>query len=184
MGSYAIRTCKRCGRNKYANRIYTKWVDKNYKGLSRRSINVLTWLGFLFGDKGSKRAIKQWLFQSSNRKYSGQTKITINLCSLCYHLVPSGRSGSGCLKFIFFPIYIPYKIFKFLITSPLVREIIFHMLSVLVWFISKLFKSLRYFGIKVADQDGDGKLDKKDFDIAYERVSSFFQKSNKKEGTR
>ena len=28
--------------------------------------------------------------------------------------------------------------------------------------------------------DGDGKLDKKDFDIAYERVSSLFQKSKQK----
>ncbi len=180
MGSYADRTCKRCGRKKPANRIYTKLVEKTYKGSSRRSINILTWLGFLFGDKGAKRAIKQWLFQSTNRRYSGQTAIAINLCSLCYHRVPSRRSGSGLLKIIFFPFYIPYKILKLLITSPLVRELILYLLSALVWFISKLLKTLRYFGLKIADQDGDGKLDKKDFDIAYERVSSLFQKSKQK----
>jgi len=84
------------------------------------------------------------------------------------------------LKIIFFPFYIPYKILKLLITSPLVRELILYLLSALVWFISKLLKTLRYFGLKIADQDGDGKLDKKDFDIAYERVSSLFQKSKQK----
>jgi len=183
MTEYAIRTCIKCGRRKSANKIYTKLVEKTYKGSSRRSINILTWLGLLFGDKGSKRAIKQWLFQSTNRRYSGQTAIAINLCSLCYHRVPSRRSGSGLLKILFFPFYIPYKIFKLLLTSPLIRELILYLLSALVWFISKLLKALRYFGLKIVDQDGDGKLDKKDFDIAYDRVSRLFQKSNKKERT-
>ena len=176
MAKYISRTCKRCGIKKSANKIYTKLVEKTYKGSSRRSINILTWLGLLFGDKGAQRAIKQWLFQSTNRKYSGQTTIAINLCSLCYHRVPSRRSGSGMLKILFFPFYI----FKLLLTSPLVRELILYLLSALVWLILKLLSVLRYFGLKIADQDGDGKLDKKDFDIAYNKVSSFFQNSNQK----
>ena len=106
MAKYATRTCKRCGRKKSANKKYTKLVAKTYRGSSRRTINILTWLGLLFGDKGSKRAIKQWLFQSSNRRYSGQTEIAVSLCSLCYHRVPSGRSGNGCLKIMFFWIFI------------------------------------------------------------------------------
>lgn len=183
MAKYATRTCKRCGRKKSANKMYTKLVEKTYRGSSRRSINILTWLGLLFGDKGSKRAIKQWLFQSSNRRYSGQTEIAVNLCSLCYHRVPSGGSGNGCLKIIFFPIFIPYKILKFLITSPLLREFVIYFLSALVWLITKILKALRYLGIKIMDQDGDGDLDKKDFDIAYDRVSRFFKRLNKKEET-
>jgi len=80
------------------------------------------------------------------------------------------------LKILFFPFYI----FKLLLTSPLVRELILYLLSALVWLILKLLSVLRYFGLKIADQDGDGKLDKKDFDIAYNKVSSFFQNSNQK----
>jgi hypothetical protein len=180
MTKYAIRSCTKCGRKKPANRIYAKLVDKTYKGSSRRSINILTWLGLLFGDKGAQRAIKQWLFQSTNRKYSGRTTIKINLCSLCYHRVPSSQSGNGFLKILFFGFYIPYKIFKFLLTSPLVRESIIYLLSALVWFILKLSKILGYFGLKILDQDGDRKIDKKDFDIAYNKVSSFLAKLKEK----
>ena len=35
---------------------------------------------------------------------------------------------------------------------------------------------LRFFGIKILDQDGDGDLDKKDLEIAYQKVSVFFSR--------
>ncbi len=177
MSEYAIRTCTRCGKKKPASRIYTKSVWKpSMKGSSRRSINLFTWFGLFFGDKGALRAIKQWLFQSSNRRYKGEITQEINLCSFCYHRVKGKGKGFGCLKILLLPYYLIYKI----ITSPLFRELFFYIVSWLVWVSRKFLKLLSFLGMKIIDQDRDGKLDQKDLEIAYNKVSSFFEKIKKK----
>tara|TARA_Y100001935_G_C17133624_1_gene421884 strand:- start:81 stop:656 length:576 start_codon:yes stop_codon:yes gene_type:complete len=172
---YSTRTCSRCGAKKLSNKIYKKTVERSYSGSSRRSINIFTWIGFLLGDKGALRAIKQYLFQSSNRKYGASSTKEINLCSLCFHRVPSVKS-KGIYKIIFFPFFIFYIPAKFLLTSPLIRELVIYIFGIVVWLTIKLLKMLRFFGIKILDQDGDGDLDKKDLEIAYQKVSTFFSR--------
>ncbi len=177
---HSTRTCSRCGIKKASNRIYQKTIERSYSGSSRRSINIFTWVGFFLGDKGALRAIKQYLFQSSNRKYGAQSTKVINLCSLCFHRIPPAK-GKGIYKIIFFPFFIIYIPIKFLLTSPLVRELVIYIFGIVVWLIIKLLKMLRFFGIKILDQDGDGDLDKKDLEIAYQKVLVFFSrfKNNK-----
>ena len=177
---YSTRTCSRCGIKKASNRIYQKTIERSYSGSSRRSINIFTWIGFFLGDKGALRAIKQYLFQSSNRKYGAQSTKVINLCSLCFHRIPPAK-GKGIYKIIFFPFFIIYIPIKFLLTSPLVRELVIYIFGIVVWLTIKLLKMLRFFGIKILDQDGDGDLDKKDLEIAYQKVLVFFSrfKNNK-----
>ena len=172
---YSTRTCSRCGIKKASNRIYQKTIERSYSGSSRRSINIFTWIGFFLGDKGALRAIKQYLFQSSNRKYGAQSTKVINLCSLCFHRVPPVK-GKGIYKIIFFPFFFIYIPIKFLLTSPLIRELVIYIFGIVVWLIIKLLKALRFFGIKILDQDGDGDLDKKDLEIAYQKVSVFFSR--------
>ena len=179
---YSTRTCSRCGVKKTSNRIYQKTIERSYSGSSRRSINIFTWIGFLLGDKGALRAIKQYLFQSSNRKYGAQSTKIINLCSLCFHRIPPVK-GKGIYKIIFFPFFFIYIPIKFLLTSPLIRELVIYIFGIVVWFIIKLLKVLRFFGIKILDQDGDGDLDKKDLEIAYQRVASFFSRFKNKKTT-
>jgi hypothetical protein len=48
---------------------------------------------------------------------------------------------------------------------------------------TKLLKFLGFLGIKILDQDGDGDLDKKDLEIAYQRVASFFSRFKNKKTT-
>jgi hypothetical protein len=50
----------------------------------------------------------------------------------------------------------------------------------MMWIGVKILKSLKFLGIKVLDQDGDGTIDKKDFQIAYEKLSKVFSKSEEK----
>ncbi len=191
MSEYAIRTCARCGVKKPANEMTSKTVSRSIKGSSRRSVNPLTFFGAFFEDKGSRRAIKQWAFQSTNRKYKGEGTKEITLCYDCVHKVSSANSPSVIFKIIFFPIYLPYlilfkipfSILKFLFTSPLVKKIITYFFSFIVWIVLKISKLLAFLGIKILDQDGDGKLDKNDFDIAYKRTKKYFQKFKKKQDT-
>jgi len=177
---YSLRTCSRCGIKKPSNRIYSKTVEKSFSGQSRRSINIFTWFGFLLRDKGSLRAIKQYLFQSSNRKYSANSLKDINLCSKCYHFVPAPKKG-GILKVIFFPFFLIFTPVKFIFTSPIIREFLIYGIGVLIFLGIKLLKSLRIIGIKILDQDGDGDIDSKDFEIAYQKTASFFSKFKRKE---
>ena len=176
VAKYSNRTCTRCGIKKPANRIYSKTVEKSYTGKSRRSINVMTWIGGVLGNKGASRAIQQYLWQSSNRKYGGSTTKQINLCSKCFHIAPS-HNRPGILKFLIFWFYYGPK---FLLTSPVVRELVIYIFGIFVWLLIKLLKFLGFLGIKILDQDGDGDLDKKDLEIAYQRVASFFSRFKKK----
>ena len=175
---YATRTCSKCGVKKPSNKIYKKTVEKSYSGSSRRSINLFTWIGFLFGNKGARRAVKQYLFQSSNRKYGASVTKEINLCSSCFHRVPPPK-GKGIYKIIFFPFFIFYTPIKFLLTSPLIRELVIYLFGIFVWLSIKFLKMLRFLGIKILDRDGDGDLDKKDLEIAYQKVSTFFSRFKK-----
>jgi hypothetical protein len=45
-----------------------------------------------------------------------------------------------------------------------------------VWIFFKLAKLLSYLGIKILDQDGDGKLDKEDVKIAAKNLSAILSK--------
>jgi hypothetical protein len=173
------RTCIKCGIKKPANRIYSKTVKKSYTGSSRRSINGMTLIGGFLGNKGAQRAFQQYLWQSSNRKYGGSATKQINLCRKCYHSAPS-HNRPGILKLYFFSFYyIP----KFLLTSPVVRELVIYTFGIFVWLFTKLLKFLGFLGIKILDQDGDGDLDKKDLEIAYQRVASFFSRFKNKKTT-
>ena len=181
VAKYSTRTCSRCGIKKPANRIYSKTVEKSYTGSSRRSINAMTWIGVLLGNKGATRATEQYLFQSSNRKYGGSTTKQISLCSQCFHRVPAIKSKVPLLfKLFFFPFFLFYITAKFLLTSPLIRELVIYIFGIVVWLTIKLLKMLRFLGIKILDQDGDGDLDKKDLEIAYQKVESFFSRFKKK----
>jgi hypothetical protein len=181
MSELSIRTCTRCGKKKPSNRIYSKSVPKKISGSSSRSINIFTLIGGFLGDKGSATALKQWLFQSSNRKYGAELTKDINLCSLCYHRMPSQSGGYGIFKIIFFPFYIPYKILKILLTSPLIKELVIFVIGIFIWLIMKILTLLGKLGFKFADQDGDGKLDKKDFELAINKVTNFFTRSKQEE---
>ena len=191
MSEYAIRTCARCGVKKPANEMTSKTVSRSGRGSSRRSVNPLTFIGAFFEDKGSRRAIRQWAFQSTNRKYKGEGTKEITLCYNCVNKVSSANSSHVLLKIIFFPFYlayliyikIPFSILKFLFTSPLVKKIITYSFSLIVWIVLKIFKLLAFLGIKILDQDGDGNIDKNDFDIAYKRTKEYFQKFKKKQDT-
>lgn len=176
---YTTRTCSRCGVKKTSNKIYPKTIERSYSGSSRRSINIFTWIGFLVGDKGALRAIKQYLFQSSNRKYGANSTKVVNLCSLCFHRIPPVK-GKGIYRIIFFPFFIIYVPIKFLLTSPLIKELTTYIFGIVIWLIIKFFKILGFFGIKILDQDGDGDLDKKDLEIAYQKVSLFFSRFKKR----
>ncbi len=172
ISKYATRTCNKCGVKKSSNKIYQKTVERSYSGKSRRSINIFTWVGIFLGDKGSARAIKQYLFQSSNRKYGASSTKQINLCVKCFHGV-SSHNRPGVLKAL---LLFPYYFLKFFLTSPLIKELVIYIFGIVVWLIIKLLKILRFFGIKILDQDGDGDLDKKDLEVAYQKVSVFFSK--------
>ena len=51
------------------------------------------------------------------------------------------------------------------------------------YFLSKDGQTIgkRIIGIKILDQDGDGDIDSKDFEIAYQKTASFFSKFKRKE---
>ena len=180
MKKFSTKTCAKCGVKRPSNYLYSKSVDKKYTGSSSRSVNVLTFIGGLLGNKGARSAISQWLWQSSNRKYAGGTTKEINLCLRCYHFVPEANSTKGIYKFLLFPFYLPYSIIRLIITSPITRVLLIYIVSAMMWIGVKILKSLKFLGIKVLDQDGDGTIDKKDFQIAYEKLSKVFSKSEEK----
>ena len=125
MSELSIRTCTRCGKKKPSNRIYSKSVPKKISGSSSRSINIFTLIGGFLGDKGSATALKQWLFQSSNRKYGAELTKDINLCSLCYHRMPSQSGGYGIFKIIFFP----SRIFSAFVPNPCINFFAFRIFA-------------------------------------------------------
>lgn len=176
VAKHSTRTCSRCGIKKPSNRIYSKTVNKSYTGSSRRSINAMTWIGVFLGNKGAGRAVQQYIWQSSNRKYGATSTKQINLCVKCFHSAPS-HNRPGILKLLFFS---PLYILKFLLTSPLIRELATYIFSIFIWLLIKILKFLGFLGIKILDQDGDGDLDKKDLEIAYQKVTSFFSRFKKK----
>jgi len=177
LNTYAQRTCSKCGIRKPSNNMYSKTIDKIYSGSSRRSVNIFTFFGYLLGNKGSDRAIQQWMFQSTNRKYSGGTTKEIYLCLKCYHLVPRANSGKGIFKIIFFPFYFPYIVLRFVITSPVTKVVLLSIVSILIWVSLKFLKFLKFIGIKIIDQDGDGDIDGKDFQLAYQKAANLFSNS-------
>lgn len=179
MNKYATKTCGKCGIKKPSNQLYTKSVDKKYTGSSSRSVNVLTFIGGLLGNKGARSAINQWLWQSSNRKYSGGTSKEINLCLRCYHFVPGSNSVKGIYKFLLFPFYLPYSFVRLVVTSPVTRVLFIHIARGLMWILFKFMRFLRFLGIKSFDQDGDGSIDGNDFQIAYKKVVKVFSKAEK-----
>ena len=54
------------------------------------------------------------------------------------------------------------------------------MMGIIVWICMKALSLIGKIGIRIADQDGDGKLDKKDFELAINKVSDFFSSSKTK----
>jgi hypothetical protein len=172
--TFAKRTCKNCGIRKPANQLYTKKIINTYSGKSKRSVNGFTFFGMLLGDKGSARAISQWLFQSSNRKYGGSTPRIINLCANCYHRVGRKR---GVFFYFFLPIIWPFLVIKFIFISPVMKELYAKFFSIIIWIIFKVLSVLRYIGIKIFDRNGDGKVDGKDFDIIFNKIMNLFTKN-------
>lgn len=102
MSKYAIRTCKICGIKKPANELYLRTINSDLlKGKSSRDINMWTFLGDQLGDKKSSKAISEWLFQSSNRKYSASRTKQINICENCVPSFDNSNhlSGKGSSNF-------------------------------------------------------------------------------------
>jgi len=110
--TYAIRTCKLCGKRLPANEMVAIEKKNEARGHSRSGISLMTWIGAALDDKNSRSAINRWFFNSSKRVYKGGVGVTtINVCPDCANddqKVNGSSKGffSGCLTTILIFLFI------------------------------------------------------------------------------
>ena len=77
------------------------------------------------------------------------------------------------IKIIMYPFKLVYR------HNKKIRNAMVYIFGIVVFILMKVLAVLRFVGIKVMDQDGDGKVDLNDFAIAKRKVRDFFDKSKK-----
>lgn len=96
MATYATRACKICGIKLPQNRMV--WVKQSFSNSSSRSqssVGTRTFIGLIvFGDSGSAKAIKKWVFDIGKRTSNFQTEKTVLVCHACSGQLPR-RSIAG-----------------------------------------------------------------------------------------
>ena len=76
-------------------------------------------------------------------------------------------------KIIMYPFILLYR------HNKKIRNAMVYIFGVIVFIFMKILSVLKFVGIKVFDQDGDGKVDLNDFAIAKKKVQDFFDKAKK-----
>jgi len=178
---YAVKECERCGlkttsykllevknktNNNYRRKYYCHGPNTNdcYE-------KVRPWtIGDIFG-----------IIFAPIRLVAGIVKFIIRLPS---HLIKAFKSIISFVKKALSILLIPFKIIMYPLIllyrhNKKIRNAIVYIFGVIVFILMKVLAVLRFVGIKVMDQDGDGKVDLNDFAIAKRKVKDFFDKSKK-----
>tara|TARA_Y100000766_G_C18691184_1_gene499561 strand:+ start:104 stop:742 length:639 start_codon:yes stop_codon:yes gene_type:complete len=111
----------------------------------------------------------------------GIVKFIIRLPS---HLINAFKSIISFVKKVLSILLIPFKIimYPFILLyrhNKKIRNAMVYIFGVIVFIFMKILSVLKFVGIKVFDQDGDGKVDLNDFAIAKKKVQDFFDRAKK-----
>ena len=111
----------------------------------------------------------------------GIVKFIIRLPS---NLINAFKSIISFVKKALSILLIPFKIimYPFILLyrhNKKIRNAMVYIFGVIVFIFMKILSVLKFVGIKVFDQDGDGKVDLNDFAIAKKKVQDFFDKAKK-----
>ena len=111
----------------------------------------------------------------------GIVKFIIRLPS---HLINAFKSIVSFVKKVLSILLIPFKIimYPFILLyrhNKKIRNAMVYIFGVIVFIFMKILSVLKFVGIKVFDQDGDGRVDLNDFAIAKKKVQDFFDRAKK-----
>jgi len=111
----------------------------------------------------------------------GIVKFIIRLPS---HLRNAFKSIISFVKKVLSILLIPFKImmYPFILLyrhNKKIRNAMVYIFGVIVFIFMKILNVLKFVGIKIFDQDGDGKVDLNDFAIAKKKVQDFFDRAKK-----
>jgi len=111
----------------------------------------------------------------------GIVKFIIRLPS---HLINAFKSIISFVKKVLSILLIPFKImmYPFILLyrhNKKIRNAMVYIFGVIVFIFMKILNVLKFVGIKIFDQDGDGKVDLNDFAIAKKKVQDFFDRAKK-----
>ena len=165
-------SCDNCGVIKPANEFRKKDITKigstrTNVGEIKRKGSARLFLAALNAPRGSnpannpqQRAAQEVIWGSGNHTIETSEIVevheTLKLCFDCFYLTDdSGKEQKSRL--------VLYKINSFI-----------------VWSILKTKSYLKFIGIKIIDRNGDGKIDRKDFEIMYTNINNFFKNLKKR----
>lgn len=77
------------------------------------------------------------------------------------------------IKVLMYPLILAYR------HNKRIRNVMVYVFGIIVFIFMKILSVLKFVGIKVMDQDGDGRVDLNDFAIAKKKVKVFFDRFKK-----
>ena len=182
---YAEKTCDGCGlrttsykllevknktNNNYRKKFYCDGPNTNDCYEKERPWTIVDVFGFLF-------AIPYLLIKFFIGFFKFIIRIPSNLMNALESIISFVKKALGILfipiKILFYPFILLYR------HNKKIRNAMVYIFGVVVFVFMKILSVLKFVGIKVMDQDGDGKVDLNDFAIAKKKVKDFFDRAKK-----